>query len=57
MEKQPTMASFHFKNSSNDQDKPSPSTTGENCDACSPSIPDDRGHPKTLMIHFNETTD
>ena len=46
--KQPTLASFHFKNSSNDQNKPSPSTSGENTDTCSPSIPDARGPQKTL---------
>ena len=32
--KQPTLATFHFKNLSNDQDKPSPSTSGENTLAC-----------------------
>ena len=31
--KQPIFASFHFKYSSNDQDKSSPSTLGENTDA------------------------
>ena len=44
----PTMASFHFKNLSNDQDKPSLSTSGENTDVCSPSIPDAHGPQKTL---------
>ena len=33
--KQPTLASFHFKDSSNDHDKPSQTTSGENTDACS----------------------
>ena len=46
--KQPTLASFHFKISSNDQDKQSPSTLGENTDACSTSIPDSHRPPKTL---------
>ena len=40
--KQPTLMSFHFKNLSNDQDKLSPSMSGENTDACLPSIPDTR---------------
>ena len=46
--KQPTLASFHFKNLSNDKDKPSSSTLGENTDACSLSIPDTCGPQKTL---------
>ena len=46
--KQQTLASFHFKNSSNDQDKLSPSTLGENTNACLPSIPDTRGPQTTL---------
>ena len=46
--KQPILASFHFKISSNDQDKLSPSASGENTDACLPSIPDARGPQKTL---------
>ena len=46
--KQPTLAPFHLKKLSNDQDKPSLSTSGENTDACSPLIP---------KFHFNETTD
>ena len=45
--KQPTLASFHFKNLSDDQDKPSPSTSGENTDACLPLIPDTREPKKT----------
>ena len=59
--KQPilSVASFHFRNLSNDQDKPSPRTSGENTDACLPLISDARGPQKTLTvtIHFNETTD
>ena len=31
---QPTFAAFNFKNSSNGQDGPSPSTLEENIDAC-----------------------
>ena len=50
--KHPTVASSHFKYSSNDQDKPSPSTSGENTDACSPLIPDARGPQKTLCISW-----
>ena len=46
--KQPALASFHFKNSSNDQDKPSTSTSGENTDTCSPLIPDAHGPQKTM---------
>ena len=53
---QPTLPSFHFKNSSSDKDKPSPSTSEENSAACSPSIPDAHGPQKsTVMFHFNET--
>ena len=40
---QPTPASFNFTIFLNYQDKPSLSTSGENTDACSPSIPDARG--------------
>ena len=46
--KQPTLASFHFKNSPNDQDTPSPSTLGENTDTFLLLIPDTRGPQKTL---------
>ena len=54
--KQTTLASFNFKISSNDQDKQSPSTLGENTDACSPSIADAHGPQKTtVMFHFNAT--
>ena len=35
--KQQTLASFNFKKLLNDQDKPSPSTSGENTDESSPS--------------------
>ena len=52
--KHPTLASFHVRNSSNNQDKLSPSTSGENTNACLPSIPDAKN---TSMFHFNETTD
>ena len=45
---QSTLASFHFKNSPNEQDKPSQSTSGENTDATSLSIPDGRGPQNTL---------
>ena len=45
-DKQPTLVSFHFKNLSNDQDKPSPNTSGENTDTCSPSIPNACGPQK-----------
>ena len=38
--KQPALVSFHFQNSSIDQNNPSKSTFGENTDAFSPSIPD-----------------
>ena len=55
--KQPTLASFHFKNLSNDQGKPSPSTSGENTDACSPLISNTSWPQITLMFHLNETTD
>ena len=48
---------LHFKYSSNDQDKPSPSTSGENTDACLLSIPDARGPENHMMFYFNETTD
>ena len=61
------MACSHFRNSSNDQDKPSPSSSGENTYACLPSIPDGHhvccrfptlmGSKNTVMFHFNETTD
>ena len=46
--KLPTLASFHFKNSSNDQDKSSSSTSGENTDARSLLIPDAHGPQRTL---------
>ena len=52
--KHPTLASFHVRNSSNNQDKLSPSTSGENTNARLPSIPDAKN---TSMFHFNETTD
>ena len=54
--KQPALVSFYFENLSNDQDKPTTSTSGENTDACLLSIPDARGTPQnTVMFHFNET--
>ena len=37
--KRPTLESFHFKSLSYDQDGVLPSTSGENTNACSPSIP------------------
>ena len=37
--KQPTVVSFHFESLSNDQDGLSPSSSGENNEACLPSIP------------------
>ena len=46
--KQRTLASFHFINLSNDQDKTSPSTSGENTNACPPSIPYALGPQKIL---------
>ena len=55
--KQPTLPSFHFKRLSNDQDKPSPSTSAKNTNAYSSSIPDPHGPRKTLMFHINDTTD
>ena len=56
--KEPTLASFHFKNLSNDQDKPLPSTSRENTDACFPSIFDARWPQiNNIMFHSNETTD
>ena len=41
--KQPTLASFNFKGSSSNQDGLSPSTSGENTNACLPSITDVHG--------------
>ena len=56
--KQPTLVSSHFKNLSDDQDKSSASTSGENTDACSLLIPDARGPKKnSSMFHFTETID
>ena len=56
--KQLTLASFQFKNLENDQDKSSPSTSGENTDICLASIPEVHGPSKnTGMFYFNETTD
>ena len=57
--KQPTLVSLHFKNLSNDQDKLSQSTSGENTDTCLLSFPDTRGPKKhcSVMFHFNETTE
>ena len=48
--KQPTMASFNFERSSNDQDGPLPGTQEEDIDACSPSIPYKRGPPKKRKV-------
>ena len=49
---------FRFKNLSNDQDKPSPSTSEENTDAYLQWIPRCSWAPKnTVMFHFNGTTD
>ena len=50
--KQQTLASFHFKYSSNDWDKPSPSTSEENTDACSLSVPDACRPQKTHNASF-----
>ena len=44
-------SNFHFKNLSNDRDKPSPSTLGENSEACSLYIPDAHG-PKKHVSFF-----
>ena len=55
--KQQTLASFNFKKLSNDQDKPSPSTSEENTDESLPSTLDTCGPKNTVMFHFNETTD
>ena len=43
--KRAALVSFHFRNSSYDQDKQSTSKSGENTDTRSPSIPDIRGTP------------
>ena len=50
--KQPKFVSLHFQYLSNDQDKPSLSTSKENTDACSPSIPDVHGPKKTHNVSF-----
>ena len=44
--KHPTLATFYFKISSYDRDRPSQITPGENTNACSLSIPDTHGPPK-----------
>ena len=54
--KQPTFASLHFEYSSNDQDKPSQSTSGENTDTGLCQFLTLVG-PKQHMFHFNETND
>ena len=58
--KQQPLAFFHFKNLSNDQDKPSPSTSGENTNAClqfqevqNPPVKNFSGHTDNDGIYFS----
>ena len=50
MMKQPSLASFNFKRSLNDQDGPSPSASGESTDARLPLIPDVHGGKKRKLF-------
>ena len=48
--KQPTLASFNDKKSSNDQDGPSSSKLGGNTNKCAPSIPNVHGQKKKKTL-------
>ena len=55
--KLPALMSFHFKTSSNDQDKLSLNTSGDNTDACLPLIPDACKSQKTQERQHSYTED